>query len=308
MIKPRRLGPGARIAVVSPASGFRPDDLQAGLLELQALGFEPVVDPRIYERQSFVCGPAETRAAVLNAALNDPSIDAVMATRGGYGSVHVLPWLERHRVTAARKAIVGYSDLTSLLQFVSLECGVICFHGPTVADRLAAGPAKYDRWSLRWALTSAEPLAELHAPGLETLRPGEVSGMLLGGTLTQLCASLGTPYAFAPPPGYVLLVDEVNERPYRLDRMMTQLTLAGLLGRAAAIVFNELPGCDEPGGTPTAKDTMREFLSDFPGPVLWGFPMGHTSRPAWTLPLGVRVRVVARSADPMLVVEEAAVA
>ena len=104
--------------------------------------------------------------------------------------------------------------------------------------------------------------------------------MLVGGTLTQLVASLGTPYAFDPPAGSILFLDEVAERPYRLDRMLTQLRLSGLLARASAIVFNSLPRCDEPGGSPTAKDTVRRVLSDFRGPILYGLPSGHTDGPA----------------------------
>jgi muramoyltetrapeptide carboxypeptidase len=130
--------------------------------------------------------------------------------------------------------------------------------------------------------------------------------MLLGGTLTQLAASLGTPYAFDPPPGSILFLEDVGERPYRLDRLLTQLRLAGVLERAAAIVWGELPGCDEPGGEPTARDTIVDALADFPGPMLFGFPSGHTAGPLWTLPLGVRARVVAHG-TPRLVIEEAAV-
>jgi muramoyltetrapeptide carboxypeptidase len=123
--------------------------------------------------------------------------------------------------------------------------------------------------------------------------------------MTQLTASLGTPYAFDPPAGCVLFLEDVNERPYRLDRMLTQLRLAGLLSRAVALVFGEMRGCDEPGVTLLARDVVRRLTVDFPGPVLYGFPSGHTAGPAWTLPLGVRVRVV--TAPPAIVVEEAPV-
>jgi muramoyltetrapeptide carboxypeptidase len=307
MMKPRVLRRGARVAVVSPASAFSREALSRGLDELKGLGLEPVVDPRIFERARYVSGPASLRAAVLSDALADPSIDAVIGTRGGYGSVHVLLLLDPDRVSAARKPIIGYSDLTSLLQFVTLDCGTVSFHGPTVVGRLSEGPGRYDRESFRRSLMCAEPLGELRPAGVEVLREGESGGLLLGGTLTQLCASLGTPFAFAPPPGFVLLIDEVNERPYRLDRMMTQLKLAGILSRAAGIVCNGMPDCDEPGGAVTARDVMDDLLADFEGPVLWGFPTGHTSGPAMTLPLGVRVRVIARPGDPALVVEEAAV-
>jgi muramoyltetrapeptide carboxypeptidase len=131
--------------------------------------------------------------------------------------------------------------------------------------------------------------------------------MLLGGTLTQLLASLATPFAFDPPAGYVLFLDEVGERPYRLDRMVTQVAQAGLLARAAAVVIGELPKCDEPAGEPTARAVMSDLFADFPGPVLIGFPSGHTVGPAMTLPFGVTARVVS-GPRPRLVIEEAAVA
>jgi muramoyltetrapeptide carboxypeptidase len=149
-------------------------------------------------------------------------------------------------------------------------------------------------------------MGDLSSLGLETLRQGEVSGVLLGGTLTQLLASLATPFAFDPPPGHVLFLDEVGERPYRLDRMVTQLRQTGLLARAAAVVIGELPQCDEPSGDPTARAVMADLFADFPGPVLIGFPSGHTIGPAMTLPFGVSCRVIAGS-RPHLVIEEAAV-
>jgi muramoyltetrapeptide carboxypeptidase len=131
--------------------------------------------------------------------------------------------------------------------------------------------------------------------------------MLVGGTLTQLLASLSTPYAFDPPQGYVLFLDEVAERPYRLDRMVTQLMQSGLLARASAVVIGELPRCDEPSGDPSAYSVMADLFADFPGPVLIGFPSGHTTGPATTLPFGVAARVIGAT-TPRLVIEESAVA
>jgi muramoyltetrapeptide carboxypeptidase len=131
-------------------------------------------------------------------------------------------------------------------------------------------------------------------------------GVLLGGTATQLLATLATPYAFDPPAGYVLVFEEVGERPYRLDRMVTQLRQSGLLARASGIVIGDLPGCDEPAGAPTARAVMEHVFADFPGPVLFGFPIGHTKSPALTLPLGVHCRVVA-DGIPRLIIEEPAV-
>jgi muramoyltetrapeptide carboxypeptidase len=121
-----------------------------------------------------------------------------------------------------------------------------------------------------------------------------------------LTASLGTPFAFAPPDGCVLFLEDVNERPYKIDRMLTQLRLSGVLGRARALVFGEMRSCDEPGGMVTAREVIARLTTDFPGPVLFGFPSGHTTGPCWTLPLGVDVRIMA-SPRPVIVIEDPAV-
>ena len=135
----------------------------------------------------------------------------------------------------------------------------------------------------------------------------EVQGPLFGGTMTQLVASLGTPYAFDPPDGCVLFLEDVNERPYRIDRMLTQLRLSGVLGRARALVFGEMRGCDEPGGAVTARDVIARLTVGFPGPVLFGFRPATRRGPCWTLPLGVRVRVES-APRPSIVIEESPVA
>jgi muramoyltetrapeptide carboxypeptidase len=177
-----------------------------------------------------------------------------------------------------------------------------------IEGRIARGEAGYDRDTFERVLCRAEPAGAITHPSVEVLNRGEASGMLVGGTLTQLVGSLGTPFAFDPPAGHVLFIDEVAERPYRLDRMLMQLRLSGLLRKAAAIVFNELPRCDEPGDAgPQGREVMADVLSDFRGPILFGLPSGHTSGPCLTLPLGVRARVVAGS-SPALIIEESAVA
>ena len=306
MRKPRALAEGDRIAVVAPASPFDRDEFDRGIDEIRQLGFVPVYDESVFARRSYLAGSAEVRAAAFRAAWDDPGIAGVIAARGGYGSAQILPLLDAHAVRLSAKCFVGYSDLTTMLTFLTLTCGVVAFHGPMLEKRLALGEAGYDRDSFRRAVCRPAPMGEVTAPGLEIVRPGDVVGMLLGGTLTQLLASLGTPYAFAPPPGYVLFIEEVAERPYRLDRMVTQLKQARLLEHASAVVIGELVRCDEPNGEVTGRAVMADLFADFPGPVLIGLPSGHTSWPALTLPFGVMARVVA-AGRPRLVVEEAAV-
>lgn len=305
-LKPRPLESGDRLAVVAPASAFTRDEFDLGVEEIRRLGFEPVYDDSVFEKQRYLAGSPETRARAIHTAWQDPSIAGLIGVRGGYGSAQVLPLLDRAEARRARKPFIGYSDLTAVLTFLTMGCDCVAFHGPMLAGRLSRGEAGYDRASLLAALSRREPMGELLAPGVETLRPGEAAGVLLGGTLTQLLASLATPFAFEPPAGHVLFLDEVGERPYRLDRMVTQLAQSGLLARAAAVVIGELPQCDEPGGTVTARAVMADLFAGFSGPVLIGFPSGHTTGPALTLPLGVSCRVIG-SSRPRLVIEEAAV-
>jgi muramoyltetrapeptide carboxypeptidase len=306
MRKPRALRDGDRVAVIAPASPFARDEFDCGVSELRRLGFEPVYDDRVFDRRGYVAGPAESRARAFMAAWADPSIAALVAARGGYGSVQILPHLDRALILRQAKAFIGYSDNTSLLTWLTLQADVVTFHGPMIEGRLARGESGYDRESFARCLRRAEPPGLISNDGLEVLKGGDASGILIGGTLTQLTASLGTPYAFNPPQGYILFVDEVGERPFRIDRMLTQLRLSGLLGRASAVVFNELPKCDEPGGSPTAQSTVADVMQDFPGPVLYGLRSGHTPGAMLTLPFGVRARVVT-GAVPGIEIEESAV-
>ena len=278
----------------------------AGVAELTRLGFLPVYDDSVFANESgYLAGTADVRAASFMKHWNDSSVSALIAVRGGYGSVHLLPCLDGPSLARAPKLFIGYSDNTSLLSWLTCACGITALHGPMLERRLASGAAGYDERSFL-ALTGNGRGVELAPEGLDVIRPGSAQGPLFGGTIAQLIASLGTPYAFAPPEGCVLFLEDVNERPYKIDRMLTQLRLGGVLGRARALVFGEMRGCDEPGGTLTARDVIARLTADFPGPVLFGFPSGHTTGPCWTLPLGVDVRVESRP-RPAIVIEDAAV-
>jgi muramoyltetrapeptide carboxypeptidase len=306
MLKPSAVRPGARIAVVSPASPFPRDEFDRGVSELRALGYEPVYDDDVFAKSDgYMSGPAALRAASVTRAWTDPSIAALIAVRGGYGSVHLLPLLDRDLMRRSPKLFIGYSDNTTLLSWLTCQCGITALHGPMLDQRLAKGSTGYDRASFEAFLTGGE--GRMLAPdSLTTVRSGEAAGPLFGGTIAQLAASLGTPYAFDPPAGCILFLEDVNERPYRLDRMLMQLRLAGILSRARALVFGEMRGCDEASGEVAALDVIRAFARDCEGPVVAGFPSGHTTGPAWTLPLGVRVRVIT-SQHPAVVVEESPV-
>ena len=307
MRKPPRLRSGDKVAVISPASPFVRAEFDNGIAELRALGFEAVFDDSVFAvHGGYLSGDPRLRAEAFLNAWRDPSIAALIAVRGGYGSVHLLPYLDQHDLRETPKAFIGYSDLTSILSYLTTSSDIVSFHGPMLDKRLGRGTAAYDRDTFLRALMSDEPLGELAPAALETIREGEASGLLMGGTLAQLAASLGTPYAFAPPRGYVLFLEDVAERPYRLDRMVTQIRLAGILDAASAVILGEFIECDEPGGAQTARAVLADLLGDFNGPVVYGFPSGHTSGPLVTLPFGVRTRVVANG-HPRVIIEEAGV-
>ena len=305
-LKPRAVRPGARIAIVSPASPFSREEFDRGVKELRRLGYDPVYEDDVFARAGpYLSGAPEVRAAAFSRAWSDPSVAALMAVRGGYGSVQMLPLLDVDAIVRTPKLFIGYSDTTSILSWLTCRCGITALHGPMIEGRLAKGADGYNEESFVRLLQNGTGLT-LSPDGLETIRGGEAVGPLFGGTLTQLTASLGTPYAFDPPVGCVLFLEDVNERPYRVDRMLTQLRLSGILSRARALVFGEMRGCDETGGQPSALDVIQTFASDFPGPVITGFPSGHTIGPCWTLPLAVRVRVVT-SPRASIVIEESPV-
>ena len=307
MLKPKKLRPGDKVAIVAPASSFVREEFDKGIAEIRRLGFEAVFEESVFAQHGgYLSGEARVRAQAFLNAWRDPEVRALIAVRGGYGSVHLLPYLEREDLRQTPKAFVGYSDLTTVLSFLTGSCGIVSFHGPMLDRRLSRGIDAYDRDSFMTALTSTEPLGELGGSHLEIVNGGEAAGPLMGGTLAQLVATLGTPYGFNPPAGHVLFVEDVGERPFRIDRMMTQLRLAGVLDRAAAVVLGSFADCDEPGGAVNAQTVLADLLKDFKGPVVRGFPSGHTRDPFVTLPFGVRARVVA-SGTPRVIIEEAGV-
>ena len=280
------------------------EEVPAGVAELARLGFEAVYDESIFDKDRFVAGSVETRVRAILEAWEDPSIAALIAIRGGYGSAQLLPFLDPDVMVSGRKALIGYSDITAILTLYQ-RYGLPGIHGPMIDRRISKGPSAYDEDSFRRVMMSGDPAGDLRPAQLETLRDGAATGVLVGGTLTQLMASMGTPWDFDPPHGCVLFLEDIGERPYRIHRMLTQAAQSGIFLNAVAIVFGEFPGCDEPGGDPAIRDVLRDFTADFRGPVLFNFPSGHTAGPTWTMPLGVKAEVVGGPSPVVRILEAA---
>ena len=309
LVRPRALRQGDRVALMTLASPCRREDVEAGADQVRAFGFEPVVIAPVDSGTGppYVAGAAAARAAQLRDALVDPAIAAVVATRGGYGSAHLLPFLDWAEIRTARTLLIGYSDITALLDAFAGQAGLISVHGPMAEGRLARGAGGFDADSFLRIVSEPVPFGKVAVPQAQTMHAGEARGVLRGGTLTQIAALLGTPWAYVSAEPTILFLDEVNERPYRLDRLLWQLRAARVLDDVTGVVLNELPGCDEPGGSITALDAVRHALAGFEGPIVTGVPSGHTPGVMITLPIGVEVSLHA-GADVSLSIDEPAVA
>ncbi|MDX1386500.1 MAG: LD-carboxypeptidase [bacterium] len=290
--KPAPLKKGDTVAVVAPASPFDQAAFMRGVQRIESWGFKVQVGEGITERRRYLAGDDERRFRELERALTDPQVKAIFAARGGYGTQRLLPALEKIPTDLNPKILLGYSDLTSLLLFARQRWGWVTFHGPVVSkdigDRL--GPEGED--SLLRALTDPQALGTLSPPGLVTLAIGRAEGPLVGGCLSLLVCSLGTPYQIQTE-GCVLFIEDVGELLYSLDRMLFHLRLAGIFQKVRGIVFGPLK--DAHDSPEVIQGMLRDVLGDLGVPMVFGFPSGHTED-SWTIPLGLPVRLDADEA------------
>lgn len=294
--RPRSVQPGATLGIVAPSSPGDPQVFQEAVALLESWGYKVKVGPNALARNGWIAGTDEQRAADFNALWADPEVDAVLAARGGYGAMRILDLIRWDLVRANPKFFIGFSDITALHCAMQRKAGQVSFHGPMPA---AFGYLEYSAAGLRRALTSAAPLGEIPlppgtaappVPELVTFRPGVAEGPIMGGNLTLLSALMGTPYE-PDLDGHILLIEDVDELPRKVDRMLVQLRLAGKLRRVAGILFGDSPSCMHgPEGTQTLFDVIRDQLLPLGVPVLYGFPCGHTPYRA-TIPLGVPARL-----------------
>ena len=281
--RPPQLAPGARVALVSPAGPLRgPADLERAIANVQALGWEPVVGSNVLARRGYFAGSDAERLADLDRALRDPGVDGIWCARGGYGSMRLLDDIDYVAIARRPKALIGFSDITVLHAAISVRSGIVTFHAPTARGVLSA----FSRSSLERAVVhGGDPCGA--APAARTVRPGTVEGRLMGGNLALLTALAGTPY-FPPLDGAILVLEDIGEAVYRIDRMLQQLRLAGALTRVAGLVFGAFTDCPE-----TSDDGLRRLdeviaeAADAAGvPCMTGIPVGHIEE-QWTIPIGL---------------------
>ena len=292
--------------VVSPASSAQPERITRGVEALRGLGYDVVVAVHAYGKQPpYFAGTIEERLDDLHRAFADPSIAAILCTRGGYGSNYLLDRLDLELIRANPKPFFAYSDHTGTQTWLLDRLGLVSFHGPMVAaDFSVPGGVHLDSFTA--AVTGG--LVQVGTEeGIRVLRPGRAQGILYGGCLSLLTAALGTPYA-PHPEGKLLFVEDIGAKPYQIDRMLRHLILAGKLDGVRGILFGEMLDCASPGADPNLiEDVIRHVLADYDIPIGIGLRSGHVSGGNVTLPFGIQAELDLSSDTPTLRTLEPAV-
>jgi muramoyltetrapeptide carboxypeptidase len=300
-MRPARLRPGDTVGLVAPATAtFFPVDIDIAEESLVAMGLKVKRGAHLLDRFGFLAGRDRDRAADINGFFADPSIAGIVALRGGWGCARLLPYLDYALAAKNPKVVLGYSDITALLNGLHARTGLVTFHGPVGISRWNAFNANLmKRVVFEGEAVTFENLREIEDGELaqrqhrvRTITPGTARGRLLGGNLTVLTSIVGSPYA----PGFrdaILFLEDTNEAPYRVDRMMTQLKLAGILDQVKGVVFGECTECD-PGEGSYGSLTLEEILTDHLTPL--GIPAWHNAmighiEEQFTLPIGIEVEI-----------------
>jgi muramoyltetrapeptide carboxypeptidase len=291
------------VGIVAPASYFLRQDFDAGCDALRDLGYKVVFEESIFDRDLYFAGSAERRARELETMFVRSDVNAVLCARGGYGASYLLPLLDIQKLAANPKVFVGYSDITSLMMHFQDVAGIVTFHGPMVAKDFAKQDG-VETGSWAAAMAAADPKFNFVGDSaMQVLVAGSAEGILYGGCLSMLVASLGTPYEIHTE-NTVLFIEDVATKPYQIDRMLLQLKLAGKFAGVRGIVFGEMLDCVQPSNQPyTLQEVIMRIVGDLGIPVVYGLRSGHVSRSNITLPLGVSTRLQAETSVNLTITE-----
>jgi muramoyltetrapeptide carboxypeptidase len=305
VIKPKALKPGDTIGIVALASNIKKDLFDQGCRELENLGFKTYFRPDIVSSFRYLAGARERRLGEFLEMLQSRDIAAIFCARGGYGSGHLLPQLDADLIRQNAKIVNGASDITLLLNWMD-RSGVVSFHGPMVATSFREGVSGYNR-SLLLDVLQGKKAVRFPVDGTTVLRPGSGEGRLIGGCLTLVDATLGSKHEIDTEDA-ILVLEDLDTKPYQIDRMITHLKQAGKFDAVRGVVFGEMLGCVQHANQGyTLQEVLVDLLEEFTFPILYGFPTGHTSRPNVIVPFGVRARLDLTSSAPVFELRESAV-
>jgi muramoyltetrapeptide carboxypeptidase len=283
LVKPPALRPGDTIGIAAPGSPFDQQAFERGVAVLESMGLQVKIPENLFARQGYLAGSDTERASQLMKLFEDESVRAIMCARGGFGSMKLLPLLDFETVCARPKIVVGFSDITALLLAIYYRCGMVTFHGPLVTT--LKKHSEKTCTALMDSFSSSRPPA-LKSPNPVVLKPGQASGPVVGGNLTVLTHLMGTPYE-PRFEGHVLFLEDRGEAPYRIDRMLSQLRLAGLLDGLAGVILGSFHDC---GPVEDVYEIVKQAFDHTDIPVLAGFDLGHGTDNL-TVPIGVKAQM-----------------
>ena len=258
---------------------------------MKKLGLVPRVAPHAAASTGYLAGSDSDRASDFNAMARDPQVRAIVALRGGYGTMRILDHLDYNALASDPKVVMGFSDMTAVINAIALRSGIVTFHGPVAARESNYGEGTLNYIRRAWMSTS--PIGTLSTNAAYTLRSGSASGRIAGGNLSLVSALCGTSYAI-PAADALLLLEETEESPYRVDRMLTQLHLAGALSSSAAILFGQCTKCEATGASMSIDQVLHDRISTAGRPAMGGIPVGHIDE-QWVLPIGIKATLDASS-------------
>lgn len=300
-IKAPALRQGSKVGLLAPASSFSRGDFLSGVQRLREMGYEPVYSEDIFSRDLYFAGTAERRTQEFNQLWQREDVAALICVRGGYGSNYLLDKLDYTAIAAQPKILLGCSDITSLLTAITDRTGLVTFHGPMVAKDIAGQTLDLASWNnalhggANWNVIPS---------GVETLRAGKAEGRLYGGCLSMLVASLGTSYEIQTDDA-ILFIEDIGEKPFRIDRMLMHLKLAGKLERVRGFVFGEMLDCLPPKGESyTLQQVIMRILEPYNVPIVYGLKSGHVTSGNVTLPIGVQAQLAAENSGMTLKILE----
>jgi muramoyltetrapeptide carboxypeptidase len=306
LVKAPALRPGDTVGIVAPASNIKRTELDAGCGALQRAGYQPFYFDSILEQDLYFAGSVERRARELEEMFVRDDVRAIVCARGGYGANYLLRELDLKKIREHPKIFVGYSDVTTLLTHFVDAAGFVTFHGPMAAkDWAHQDGVEFDSWQA--AVSGATPWDVALGAGVSGLVEGGGEGVLYGGCLSILVASLGTPYAIKTA-GTILFLEDLAAKPYQIDRMLMQLKLGGHLDAVRGIVFGEMVDCLQNANQPyTLQEVVTRIVGGLGVPVAYGVRSGHVTSGNITLPFGVRAKLTVRGGQVALKILEAAV-
>ena len=305
LVKPPALRPGDTVGIVAPASNVKPSELQAGCEALRRAGYKPFYLDSILDRDLYFAGTVARRIRELEQMFESEEVRAVICARGGYGANYLLKELDPARIIRNPKIFVGYSDLTALLTHF-VDSGLVTFHGPMVAkDWSHQNGVNLESWLA--ALTQESSWEVPLDEHVIALIEGEAEGILYGGCLSLLVASLATPFEIQTD-GTILFLEDVAAKPYQIDRMLMQLKVAGKLDKVRGLIFGEMLDCMQaPKQDYTLPEVITRIVGDLGIPVVYGLKSGHVTSNNITLPLGVKVKLQGAKEKVNITILESAV-